>query len=153
MIPIAVPFGTTSATVSLQLYDNASGTGTLLGSGSNGTTIANNATSFTVPIDISPVVAHVAFSLLFPSTGLPRISINHVQTGTNAGAMTMTFTDPDGVVIPSNSSSSFLTPVTLSVVDPSGTVSLSQTVIVNPTQTTSVSYTGGSTLENVAQMP
>ncbi len=145
-IPVSVPIGTTSASVNLKLYDNINGTGTMLGAGTGSTTIANNATSFTVAVDISPVVANVAFSLLFSSTGLPRISINHVQTGINAGAMTMTFTDPDGVVIPSNSSSSFLVPVTLSVVDPSGTVSLTQTAITNPTQTTSVSYTGGSTL-------
>ncbi len=145
-LPISVPLGTTSATVSLQLWDHAGGTGTMLGSGSGNTTIANNATSFTVAVDVSPVVAGVTLSLLFPSTGLPRISISHVQTGTNAGVMTMTFTDPDGVVIPSTSTSPFLVPVTLNVADPSGTVSLTQTTITNATQSTTVSYTGGSTL-------
>jgi streptogramin lyase len=145
-LPIGVPTGTTSVSVTLSIYDGAGGTGTLLGSGTGSTTIATGATSFAVALDVSPVVASVAFSLSFPSTGLPRISYGYNETGANAGTMTLTFSDPDGVVIPATSTSTFLTPITLGVVDPTNSVTISPATITNATQTASVAYGGGSTI-------
>jgi streptogramin lyase len=142
-LAVGVPFGTTSASVAISLYNGAAGLGTLLGSGTGSTTIPANATSFSVAVDVSPIVASVAFSLAFPSTGLPRISLAHVETGT----ATLIFTDPGGAVISSTSTSTFVTPITVSVVDPSGTVSISPTTpLTNASQPMTVTYTGGATL-------
>ena len=63
-----------------------------------------------------------------------------------SGTATVTYGDPDGNAIPSTSTSTFVTPVVLSVVDPSGTVSISPTTITNAAQVVTVSYTGGATL-------
>jgi virginiamycin B lyase len=74
---------------------------------------------------------------------LPRISLAHAETGT----ATVTFMDPDRNAIPSTSTSTFVNPVTLSVVDPSNTVSISPTTpITNAAQVVTVTYTGGVTI-------
>jgi virginiamycin B lyase len=143
MLPIGVPIGTTSATVTLSLYDAVSGTGTLLGSGNGSTPITSNTTPFNVPLDISPVVSSATFSLLFP-TGLPRISFAHNQTGGSAGTATMTFDGPDSVSIPTTSNSTFLAPITLSVSDP--TVTISPTNLTSPSQVVTVSYSGSAAI-------
>lgn len=141
-LAIGVPNGTASATVSLTLFTGVAGLGTLLGSGSGSTLIPANATSFNVLLDVSPIVASVTFSLAFASTGISRISLSHVETGT----ATLTYTDPGGAVIPNTSTSTFLTPITLSVVDPSGTVSIGPATVTNAAQAVTVNYTGGATL-------
>jgi streptogramin lyase len=141
-LAIGVANGTTSASVTLSLFTGTAGLGALLGSGSGSTLIPANAPSFNVAIDISPIVAGVTFTLAFPSTGLPRISILQVESGT----ATLTYTDPGGAVIPNTSTSTFATPVTLSVVDPSNTVTILPATVTNAAQAVTVNYTGGASL-------
>jgi virginiamycin B lyase len=134
-LPVSVAGGTTSATVTLSIFDGLAGSGTLLGSGSGSATIAANATTFNVPVDISPVIASATInSLTFPN-GLPRIVFAQAETG----SASITFKDPDHNVVPATSTSTFVTPITLTASDPHVTVG---PPITNAAQTIAVTYDG-----------
>jgi hypothetical protein len=55
-LPVSVLATTTTATVTVSLYDGAPGTGTLLGSGS-GSSPVSGTNLFTVNVDVSPIIA------------------------------------------------------------------------------------------------
>ncbi len=131
-LTIGLPAG--AATVGIAIYDGANGTGNLLGSGSNSTTVTLG-TPFTITIAVSPVVASASNPVITYATGSTFV------TGT-AGTATLTFTlaDADGNTILASSAPTFASPLTLSSSDPH--VAVSPTSWTGFSQTITLTYDG-----------
>jgi hypothetical protein len=128
-IPLQAPVG--NDTFTFNQYDGANATGHLLGSGTaTATVVAGQA--FQIAATLNGTVASITLSIgALPPAGAP---------GTAALTVTAKDAAGDTIVGPGN----YTTPITLSVVDPTGQTSLSTSTITAPSATpVTINYAGG----------
>ncbi len=137
-IPISAPGGNDSFSISL--FDQASGAGNLLGTGSNSTNVT--ASGFSVTVGINPIVAGILGMTVTFAGGAHTLPVGQPTTAT----VLFTFTDPDGQAIPPvTSTPNFASSITLTSSDPH--ITFSPSTLTTPGQTTTLSYDGSTSVQ------